>query len=92
MRTKTTPIDNRLDPYGRPQCGICGQPKERSYRDDVSRESVFAGERYQLTCRNHPGHPLFNPESIDTSVVVECSGPGTLCGVHGMKHRELVSA
>lgn len=55
-------INERLNPYGRPECLICGQPKERNYRDAVQRESVFAGERYQLTCRNHPGHPLYESD------------------------------
>lgn len=52
-------ITERLAPYGRPVCAICGRPKEHGYRNQVRSESVFAGERYQLTCRNHPGHPLF---------------------------------
>lgn len=41
-------IENRLAIYGPSECPICGNHKE----------SVYAG-RYNLTCRRHPGHPLF---------------------------------
>lgn len=58
--TRTTNIDERLAPYGRGECLVCGQLKERDYVQTVKSESVFAGHRYQLTCRNHPGHPLFS--------------------------------
>lgn len=66
----TSHIDNRLDMYGRPECPICGQPQDRGYRDDVSKESIFAGERYQLTCRNHPGHPLY----VDAAELINAGG------------------
>ena len=60
-------IEERLDIYGRPECQICGQPKDRDYVDQVHSESVFAGERYQLTCRNHPKHPLHDPLELVTA-------------------------
>lgn len=41
-------IEDRLVVYGPAVCPICGKHKE----------TVFAG-RYQLTCRDHPGHPLY---------------------------------
>lgn len=48
MRTRTARIDDRLDIYGPSTCH-CGNRKE----------TVFVG-RYQLSCRNHPEHPLFH--------------------------------
>jgi hypothetical protein len=64
-------IEDRLAPYGRPECQICGAPKERSYVDHVRTESIFAGERYQLTCRNHPGHPLHHEAVAEAAGVPE---------------------
>lgn len=45
--TKT--IEDKLTIYG-PSICHCGNRNE----------TVFAGERYSLSCRNHPGHPLFS--------------------------------
>ena len=47
MRT----IEDKLTIYG-PSICVCGNYKE----------TVFYG-RYQLTCRRHPGHPLYFMES-----------------------------
>lgn len=48
--TKT--IEERLDIYGTPVCPIDGNVLEH----------VFAKVGYQLVCRNHPGHPLYESD------------------------------
>lgn len=73
--TKT--IEQRLDIYG-PSICVCGNYKE----------TVFFG-RYQLTCRNHPGHPLYDGAGtpglggpLDLAAdTIEVSGP-VYTGVH----------
>lgn len=45
-------ITERLQVYGPSLCPICGNRRETVFMDSK------AG---RLTCRKHPGHPLFEP-------------------------------
>ena len=60
-------IDQRLQIYG-PSICVCGNRKE----------TVFFG-RYQLTCRDHPGHPLYRstgPGAVPNAM--ESTAPGRM--------------
>lgn len=55
----TTQIGDRLNVYGPSRCPICGDHKE----------TIYAGERYQLTCRKHPGHPLYIAPEHEAEII-----------------------